>query len=401
MAHSRSTKQVALAFPVAVPWMALCMRGIIDYAQQHGGWNLLASPPTLIGAQEITLTTACLKGWPGDGVIAFINDRQEANDSRRLDIPLVSLGGVLRDPRLPRVMVDNYAIGRLAADHLLQCGFRRLGFYGFRGPWYTAERRRGFTDRAAEAGIRCATLEQPVPSKARSSWQQRLAPLDRWLETLKPPLGIFAVHDYRARILVEECLRLGLDVPHEVAVIGVDNDTTVCDYCQPTLSSVSRNAWRHGYEAAALLDQLMAGNSPRTLEIVVPPDGVVARGSTDTIAVDDPHVRTAVHFMRDHLEEPLGVEQLLSRVSISRRLLEKRFQQFLQCTPHAYLCRLRVEKAKRLLASSKSLKIHSIAKACGFASQDRMRLVFLRLLGVTPQEYRKGFLAGVGPSQSS
>jgi transcriptional regulator GlxA family with amidase domain len=93
--------------------------------------------------------------------------------------------------------------------------------------------------------------------------------------------------------------------------------------------------------------------------------------------------------------------ELLVQVSISRRLLEKRFQHFLNCSPHAYLCRLRTEKAKHLLENSPDLKIHAIAKSCGFGSQDRMRLVFLRLLGATPQDYRKGILGRNCPKNKS
>jgi LacI family transcriptional regulator len=382
-------KQVALAFPVGVPWLALCMRGIAEYAQQRGSWNFLTSLTTLIGAKEFSITVSGLKGWPGHGVIAFINDRVEARDAQRLGIPVVSLSGMLHDAGLPRVIVDHYAIGRLAADHLLQCGFRRLGYYGIRGPWYSQQREKGFRDRANEAGVPCSVFDQLPATDSRMSWQKRVAPVDQWLKTLKPPVGIMAVHDFRARILLEECFRLGLDVPHDVALIGADNDPTVCEICQPTLSSISRNAWQIGYEAAALLDKLMSGKSPRQKEILFPPEGVVLRRSTDTIAVDDPHVSAAVHYMHDHLAEISGVESLLEQVPVSRRFLEKRFQRLFGCTPYQYLCRLRIEKAKRLLFGSERIKMRTLAKNCGFTNSDHLRLVFLRTSGMTPAEYRR------------
>ncbi|MGI6417928.1 MAG: substrate-binding domain-containing protein [Thermoguttaceae bacterium] len=382
-------KQVAVAIPIAVPWMAECLGGILEYAREHGGWNVLTSPPTLIGAMELTLTAASLRGWPGDGVIAFINNRKEASDAKRLGIPVVTLGGVLCDPSLPRVMVDHYAIGRVAADHLLQCGFRRLAFYGIRGPWYARQRRQGFVDRAAEANVACHVLEQVPSSNPRTSWRQRLAPLDKWLRSLKLPAGIMAVHDYRARILLEECLRLELHVPHDVAIVGVDNDTTVCEHCQPALSSVSRNSWTNGYEAALLLGRLMAGETPQCQEIILPPDGVVARRSTDTIAVDDPYVSAVVHYMHDHLAEISQVTDALTQVSVSRRFLEQRFLASINCTPYHYLCGLRVERAKRMLMSPERPKMHAVARACGFPSTDRMRLVFLRHMGKTPSEFRQ------------
>ena len=382
-------KQIALAFPIAVPWLALSMRGIVEYSQKHGNWNFLTSLSTLIGAKEFSISVAGLKGWPGDGVIAFINDDEEAKDAQRLGIPVVGLSGMLRENSIPRVMVDHYAIGRLAAEHLLQCGFRRLGYYGIRGPWYSIERGRGFRDRAAEAGVPCSMLEQPPATNSRLSWQKRLAPVDKWLQSLKTPVGIFSVHDFRARILLEECIRLGLNVPHDVALIGADNDPTICENCQPTLSSVLRNAQRIGHEAAALLDKLMSGKPPRQTELVFPPEGIVHRRSTDTIAVDDPHVSAAVHLMHDRLADVSGIENILSQVPVSRRLLEKRFQELFGCSPYHYLTQLRIEKAKQLLVGGERLKMRSLAKICGFTNSDHLRLVFLRATGMRPVEYRR------------
>jgi LacI family transcriptional regulator len=203
---------------------------------------------------------------------------------------------------------------------------------------------------------------------------------------------LLAVQDYRARVVIEECERLGLRIPHDVAVIGMEDDPTLCEFCRPTLSSVSRNAWQLGEETASMLDCLMDGR-PRPADVVLPSDGVVARQSTDTVAVDDPHLAAAVHFIHDHLGEPFGVERVVEASSISRRQLETRFRDILGCAPHEYLSRRRVERAKQLLCAPNRIKFHNVAKACGFPSVDRMRLVFRRVTGMTPLEYR---LAEVG-----
>lgn len=388
MALQKNGKRVAVNFPIAVPWMALCIRGIVAYGQEHGGWNLFTSPPTLSSSQELSLTLADLKGWPGDGIVALINDPIDIRAAHRLKIPIVSVGGTLENPGLPRVMSDQVAIGRLAASHLLSCGFRKLAFYGLQDPWYSIQRRRGFVDCAKEAGIECSIFEESLPDQSGSSWKKRLAPLSRWLQSLKKPVGIMAVHDYRARVLMEECLFLNLNIPHEVAIIGVDNNTIVCENCQPTLSSISRNPWRTGYEAASLLDQLMAGNIPKTLEILVPPDGVAMRHSTDTVAVDNPYVSSAARYMRDNLRKNLSIQRVLQQVSISRRLLEKLFRHHLGCSPHDYLCRLRVQKTKDMLSVSPRIKMQTIAKECGFSTPDRMRIIFRHLTGMSPTQFR-------------
>jgi LacI family transcriptional regulator len=382
-------KRVALVFPASISWLAVLARGVTDYARQHAGWEFTTSPPTLSEAEEIVLTVRGLRGWPGDGAIATISDQGAARAARRLGIPVVCVGGNLRECSLPRVMVDQYAVGRLAADHLLELGLRQLAFYGLRGLWYSEERQRGFVDRARKAGVACAVFDSPPITDANANWRQRRGPLNQWLPSLRLPVGIMAVHDYRARIVADECARLGLEVPHDVAVLGVNNDQTTCEFCHPTLSSVSRSAWQIGYEAAGMLDRLMAGQSLPGRDVIVQPDGIVPRRSTDTIAVDDPHVTAAVRFMRDHVGEAFGIERVMQHVSVSRRRLHEQFQRLLGRTPYGYLCQLRVERAKRLLAAPERIKMQKTANACGFSSSARMRLVFQRVTGTTPLAYHR------------
>lgn len=392
----RAVRHVALAYPIAVPWMALFVRGVTDYAERHGGWSFTASPPSLSSAAEEALSLRSLKGWPGDGVIAAVITATDARFARRLGIPVVNMAATLETTGLPRVMPDHYRMGWLAADHLLERGLRRLAFFGIEGIWFSQQRLLGFTNRAKKSGVACDVLELPRGDDARGTWQQRLAPLTRWLETLRPPVGLLALQDYRARRVVDECQRLGLDVPHDVAVIGMDNDPIVCEFCRPTLSSVSRNPWRCGYETASLLDRLMDGKPPPPRDTLVPPDGVVARQSTDTVAVDDSHVAAAVHFIHDHLTEPFGVDGVVRATSISRRQLEIRFRRVIGSTLHDYICRQRCDRAKDLLTAKDRVKFGNIARACGFSSLERMRLVFQRLTGSTPQQFRMAELAKRG-----
>ncbi len=382
-------RRVALAYPVAVPWMALFMRGVADYADRHGGWTILTSPPTLAGAEEYAMSIRTLRGWRGDGVIAAISTPQEARTARRLGIPVVNLSGALEKTGLPRVMIDHYTIGRLAAEHLLQRGFRNLAYCGTKGLLYSQLRAEGFAHVARAAGASCTTLETPGHFRSGTTWQRHTAPLERWLQRLKLPVGVLAIHDYRARVIVELCHALGLNVSSEVAVVGVDNDPTVCEFCRPTLTSVSRNAWRNGYEAAAMLDVLMSGKSPPRRDVLIAPDGVVARQSTATVVVEDPLVAAAVQFMCDHLTERIGIVQAAEYAAISRRHLELRFRRKLGCTPMEYLWRLRVDRAKNLLAHPKRMKLDQVAKACGLNGSERLRSVFKRITGQTPMEYRR------------
>ena len=213
--------------------------------------------------------------------------------------------------------------------------------------------------------------------------------LEEWLKTLECPVGVMAVHDHHARMVLDACLRLGLRVPQDVALIGFENDEVACQFGQVPLSSVARNSWREGYEAAALLDRLMAGRRPPKRDILIPPEGVVARRSTDMAAIENPHVAAAVQFIREHLEQPFNVKILEQHMSVSHCYLYYHFKQCLNCTPHQYINRARIQRAKELLADPNKLKLHHIARVCGFSETRRLRLVFRRLTGQTLAEYRR------------
>ena len=145
-------------------------------------------------------------------------------------------------------------MGGLAAEHLLERGFRRFGSYGVQGVWYSHLRKCGFIQRIEQAGRGCSVLET-TSSIGRQRWSDLQESLGNWLQTLHKPIGILAVHDGRAMMVTETCQRLGLRVPDDIAVIGVNNDETVCELTRPTISSVDRNDERIGYQSAALLDQ--------------------------------------------------------------------------------------------------------------------------------------------------
>jgi LacI family transcriptional regulator len=202
-------------------------------------------------------------------------------------------------------------------------------------------------------------------------------------------MGILAVHDYRARLLVDECHRKGLNVPNDVAIIGVDNDNLVCEFCSPPLSSVSRSGYRTGYETAVLLDRLMAGEPPPEEDVLIAPDGVIKRESTGLIVVDHPHVAAAVAYIRDHLNEPFGVERLIRVLPIGRRQLEYLFKKHLKRTPHDYLRRARIDRAKSLLSGPQKLGVAEIARQCGFADTHGFLMAFRHVEGKTPTTYRK------------
>ena len=199
---------------------------------------------------------------------------------------------------------------------------------------------------------------------------------------------MLAVNDYRACVVVEQCQRMGVRIPHEIAILGVDDDDVICTHCHPSLSSVSRNGRRVGYKAAALLDTLIGGAEAPERDTLVPPGQVIQRDSTDIMPIKHPIVAAAIQLIHDNLENAYGVNSLLRELGVSRRFLERHFRAELACSPHEYLTRRRIEKAKRLLEQRDGLSIQQIALACGQSDPRNFRRLFQRVTGMLPSEYR-------------
>jgi LacI family transcriptional regulator len=331
-----------------------------------------------------------LREWPGDGAFVLITDARDARLARSLPMPLVNLAGHLEVAEVPTVTVDHRLIGVRAAGHLLERRFRRFGYYGIHGKWYSLQRRLGFTETIQAAGGSCEVLEVRDLERQPGEWVDQQEELESWLLRLVPPVGVMASTDLRAGMLLDACQRLGLRVPEDVAVIGVDNDPVACEFSQPPLSSVSRNDHEVGYRAAQLLDRLIRGGERPGEPLRIEPDGVVARRSTEVLAIDDPEVAAVVDQMLVRLHENFGVEALLGHTGLSRRRLEQRFRHSLGRSPAAFLNEQRVEKAKKLLEADDGRSLTDIATACGFAELRRFRMVFQRMTGKSPAGYRAG-----------
>lgn len=379
----KRVKQIALALPLDVVFTQRLLPGILDFARSQGGWVFTRIP------ERLSTSFEWLRNWEGDGAFVLIGNQTDVKVARSLPMPIVNIGGYVQDARIPTVTLDQQMVGRFAAEHLLSRRFRRFGYYGVRGLWYSEERRLGFETALQAAGYTCSSIESTNLIRSPRDWRRVAGELARWLRSLQPPVGIMASWDLRAQMLSEACTMIGLRVPEDVAIIGVDNDPIACEFCIPQLSSVSRNDRELGWQAANLLSQLLEGRRYSKVPTLIPPDRVVARRSTDTLVIEDPEIAGIVQQIRDQLDKVFGVERILRLSSISRRQLEQRFRRSVGSSPYAFLNELRVERAKVLLADSRKLTLTSVASECGFSELRRFRLVFRRLTKLTPAEYRR------------
>ncbi|HZQ48375.1 MAG TPA: substrate-binding domain-containing protein, partial [Verrucomicrobiae bacterium] len=208
-----------------------------------------------------------------------------------------------------------------------------------------------------------------------------------WLRKLPKPVAVMACYDIRGQQVLDACRNAGLAVPDEVAVIGVDNDALLCDLSSPPLSSVIPNTQRTGYEAAALLDQMMSGRQVAPQAHFISPLGVATRQSTDTLAIEDQNIARSVRYIREHACEQINIEDVLKVVPLSRRLFESRFKKLLGHTPHEEIIRVRMNRVKEMLTETE-LPLADIAERTGFEHVEYLSAAFKKREGLPPNRYR-------------
>ncbi|WP_237564824.1 XylR family transcriptional regulator [Blastopirellula marina] len=329
------------------------------------------------------------RDWQGDGVITLLGAQQQIWRSlQQFDVPMVDLSESRPDVPLPRVTMDNVAIGQMAAQHFLDRGFRHFAFVHRWELGVSQRRRDAFTAELAQYDRRCEILSwQTQRGRQADTRQQRHRWLAQRLSELPKPLAIFAPRDIEAVEIIEAAMAISALVPDEISVLGVDNTETICDCLQTPLSSIDNNLEQVGYEGAALLSRLMAGEQSPTETFYIAPSRVVERRSTDSIAVPHPQVAAALRFMQENAHLPISMVDVFRTVAMSRSGLEKAFRENYVRPPMEELRRIRLLRAKKMLLQTHE-KIVNIAKSTGFETSQNLCRVFRQCVGMTPKQFR-------------
>ena len=364
------------------------LHGVRAWLREHGPWSIW-----LAEAGRGAAPPSWLRDWKGDGIIARIETPAIARAVAATKLPIVDVSAARQLPDVPWLETDDRAIARAAADHLRERGFQSFGYCGDARFNWSRWRGEAFAAQVAEHGqaLRCAAFVERAHRRGAGppDGEVEAVALAKWVRSLPKPVGIFAGYDIRGVQVLEACRRLGLAVPDEVAVVGVDNDELLCDLADPPLSSVIPDVRRTGYEAAALLARLMRGDKIRGEGRLFAPLGVATRQSTDVVAVEDKNISAAVRFIREHACDGISVADVLKVAPLSRRVLETRFQKLLGRSPHAQILGVKLERVKRLLGET-DLPLSAIAERTGFAHVEYLSVAFKRNVGVTASEYRAG-----------
>jgi LacI family transcriptional regulator len=383
-------KRVALMIESSRTYGRELVRGIMRYSRLHGPWVF----PWVFYRQDLFYVARGseraelehLRKWRPDGIIA--RDSRDIEELAGWNIPLfVAVAMEPPDAHRNNIISDNLAIGRMAAEHLLERGFRHFGYCGFDNMFWSVQRGESFSARISEAGFKTSIYKQPK-SRAARTWYREEAVLAEWLRGLPKPVGVMTCNDDRGQHVTEACANANLDVPYEVAVIGVDNDDQVCDISNPPLSSVALDVDKAGFKASELLDRMMAGQKLPPQTVTVHPNRVVTRQSTNVVAVEDKLVSQALNFIHQNAQRLIQVEDVVKALSVSRRNLHDKFMKTLGRSVFDEIKRVRIDLISQMLIET-DLSISDIAFSLGYDNTNHIARYFKQKMGLSPLEYRK------------
>ena len=384
-------KRIAVAAERSSAYGRGFIRGVAEIAEQHSEWSLVLIDPQ----------NAAAKSSDGfDGWICRIADVRTAKALANCGSPVVDCLCATPEPRFATVKTDADMIGRLAAEHLIRHRFSNFAFCGYRRVVFSDRRRNAFATFLEKNGIRPCIYRPPLHPQNRFGRDFLLGDrvesppdfgdLSKWLARLPKPIGIFCCDDLRASHLLSACRSLGLSVPSDVAILGVDDDPVYCMFSTPRLSSIDPDAASIGRTAASTLESMLA--DPKTASsppnLVVSPKGVVERASTDTYPSAPSWFADAIAFIRSNVSKGISASDVFRHVGFSRTLVERAFRDNIASSVQKQIAQARIDEAKRLLSTS-LLPIKEVAILSGFSSLEYLSRTFTTATGQSPTAWRE------------
>ncbi len=359
-------------------------RGIMRYARLHGPWEV-----QFLGDNPFVVRVSALRNWHPDGIIT----RASPGELSRLlgagkKIPTVffdAQGAAHR--RLASVHHDVRAASEAVADAFMLQGLRHFAYVTSASkpqPFWSSERGDVFASRLRQRGFDCICYQ---PKNTRD-WSLEQRNLRAWLQALPKPCGLFAAFDPLAKQVLDTCLAAKIRVPEEVAVIGNDDDETICENTVPTLSSVQSDFESGAYRAAELLDALMRKKTRCPVSLSYGFTQIVFRQSSQYIPKLSRLVASASEFIRLNACEGIMVADVARHLKISRSHLEKQFSRILG---HSVLDEIQARRLERLcsLLRETALPIGEIGARCGYETDTYLKRLFKKRFGMTMRDYRK------------
>ena len=377
----RKVPRVALLVETTRTYTREVLGGVKRFIAAHGPWSTFLELRALDSAPP-----AWLRDWDGDGILTRTFTQEMADLISRTGLPAVELRATNLKGDRPFVGMDNASIGRSVAEHFFERGYRQFAAYSLRTERFFIERVQNFVRSVESYGCRCFELPETLSDSA-ADWEKSQDTLINWLSLLPKPVGIFAANDQLGVRLLDACQRAGVAVPEEVAVVGAENEETLCSFATPALTSVRFDGQTVGYKAAELLERLMSGKSVKLRETLIPPKGIIVRASSDELVINDRLVANAVRLIREDANKGLNVDNLCKRLNVSRSTLDRRMKSALNRSPKEEISRIRFREVERLLIET-DLTMETIAELTGFTHSHYLQAAFRQIYGETPGRFR-------------
>jgi LacI family transcriptional regulator len=360
------------------------LKGVAAFARRASHWQMLWQ-----GGPQAAIPR--LGDWGVDGIIADIYSKEMGAVLQALRCPIVSVSQSVRLRGVPRVSLDERAVGALAAEHFLERSFERFACVSAAGRWYPSLRADGFAARLAEAGAAVDSFRK-LQVSARDQWMGSdsvVQELQAWLQGLPPRTALFATRQNEAVIAAEVAAAAGVPVPDSLAILSGEDDHDFATLVHPPLSGIELPVEQVGRRAAARLDAILQGRPDGDADELLAPFGVEVRQSSDVLGVDEPALSAALRYIRAHFRHGIRIDDVARAAALSRSSLERLFRQVLDRTPLQEVARLRIDHARRLLART-DLPIAAVARESGFSSAAYFCKAFRATTDASPGDYRRG-----------
>jgi LacI family transcriptional regulator len=354
----------------------------LSYAREHTNWIVRRTPLIYRHSMTAEEMISSLHNWKPDGFV--VNYGDFPHHIYKMGIPILAGANVRGTPSdVNRIVDDSETVSRLAAEHLISHGFKRFAYCGFDIAW-SHSRRDCFSRIIKKAGFELSIFDSPVKP-------QDMDAMIHWLKSLKPPVALLACNDDRAEEVITACQTIGMKIPKDIAVLGIDNDPLICETTFPQLSSIAFNLKETSWRAARTLERLMNGIDIKRKKIFTFPTHVVTRQSTDTMSVNDPLVAKAMSYIHSHHSVLIQVKDVAAEVKISSSELRKRFNKALNHSIQYEIVRSRVNYISKLLIET-DFPVYEIAAQLGYPPEGKYIIRFFKkVTGMTPHEYRRHY----------
>ena len=364
------------------------LSGVLRYGSRTPDWTMEVIS---VGQRDAeTRMRTIFKERLPDAIVLLTDDRKTLRFIESAQREGLFTGGVMiMDAKLDAVAhirrsldirLDDEAIARTSMELLIRRGLANFAYVGFAlEPQHSNARREAIRRIAEENGSPFASTDDA----------DDIVRLSDWLKELPRPCGVVTYYDMRARDVLDACRLARLDVPGQIAIIGSDNDTGLCEATQPTITSVHPDFEGGAYEGAAEFDKIIRKNRlpEKTITMTYGIRGIVERASTVDLSGGRLLVSMATAFIRLNAMRPIKVGDVASHCRVSLRLLELRFKAVLNRGVRDEIENVRLANVKQMLRET-DLAIKEIGYHCGFQSPACLCTVFKRKFGKSPQVWR-------------